>query len=59
MRALQDTGLLGPPLDRLFLTPLIDFVMAGGTVVALPVAVGLREHANIALPVTVGSVGTL
>lgn len=59
MRALQDTGLLAPPLDRLFLTPLIYFVMAGGTVVALLAAVGLREHADIALPVTVGTVGTL
>lgn len=58
MRALQDTGLLPPPFDRLFLTPLIYFIVAGVTIVVLLVAVGLRERYDVAVTATVGGVGT-
>lgn len=61
MRALEDATLLPIPLDRLFITPSIYFVISGITLVTLGVGVWIRDRAGVpdAIPFSVAGVGTV
>lgn len=60
MRALEDAGLLPVPIDRLFITPSIYFVVSGITLATLLVGVWVHQRfdASSAVPLAVASVGT-
>lgn len=61
MRALEDAGVLPVPLDRLFITPSIYFVVSAITIGTLLLGVWIRDWVDTpaAVPLSVASVGTV